>query len=67
MVHFIKKKKSLKPNILRPLIMLCIKILYYLAAESIVFLQRLEREFNAKVIMGKPKVSFRETLLEPYQ
>lgn len=31
-----------------------------------IYSQRLEREFNAKVIMGKPKVSFRETLLEPY-
>lgn len=31
-----------------------------------VYAQRLEREFNAKVILGKPKVSFRESLLEPY-
>ncbi|XP_078048110.1 mitochondrial translation elongation factor G 1 [Augochlora pura] len=29
--------------------------------------QRLEREFNCPIILGKPKVSFRETLREPYE
>ncbi|XP_066588818.1 elongation factor G, mitochondrial isoform X2 [Prorops nasuta] len=30
-----------------------------------IYAQRLEREYNAPVILGKPKVSFRETLVEP--
>ncbi|XP_033341114.2 mitochondrial translation elongation factor G 1 [Megalopta genalis] len=29
--------------------------------------QRLEREYNCPIILGKPKVSFREILREPYQ
>jgi elongation factor G len=28
-------------------------------------LQRMEREYNCQVVMGKPKVSFRETLISP--
>ena len=27
--------------------------------------QRMEREYNCPVVMGQPKVAFRETLLEP--
>ena len=27
--------------------------------------QRLEREYNCPIVLGKPKVSFRETLTEP--
>lgn len=30
-----------------------------------IYAQRMEREYNCKVEMGKPRVSFRETLLEP--
>ncbi|XP_043288775.1 elongation factor G, mitochondrial [Venturia canescens] len=30
-----------------------------------IYAQRLEREYNCPVILGKPKVSFRETLTEP--
>ena len=30
-----------------------------------IYAQRMEREYNAKIIMGKPKVAFRETLIEP--
>ena len=30
-------------------------------------LQRLEREYFCKCILGKPKVAFRESLLEPMQ
>lgn len=30
-----------------------------------IYAQRLEREYNAKCVLGKPKVSFRETLLKP--
>ncbi|KAK3606993.1 hypothetical protein CHS0354_011862 [Potamilus streckersoni] len=30
-----------------------------------IYAQRLEREYGAKVILGKPKVSFRETLMQP--
>ncbi len=30
-----------------------------------IYAQRMEREYNCPVIMGKPKVSFRETLIEP--
>ncbi|XP_011875499.1 PREDICTED: elongation factor G, mitochondrial [Vollenhovia emeryi] len=30
-----------------------------------IYAQRLEREYNCPVILGKPKVSFRETLCEP--
>ncbi|KAK2576865.1 hypothetical protein KPH14_005494 [Odynerus spinipes] len=32
-----------------------------------IYAQRLEREYNSPVILGKPKVSFRETLQEPYK
>lgn len=30
-----------------------------------IYAQRLEREYNCPIILGKPKVSFRETLVEP--
>lgn len=30
-----------------------------------IYAQRMEREYNCLVNLGKPKVSFRETLLEP--
>jgi len=30
-----------------------------------VYAQRMEREYNCPVVMGKPKVSYRETILEP--
>ncbi|KAG5328617.1 EFGM factor, partial [Acromyrmex charruanus] len=30
-----------------------------------IYAQRLEREYNCPVVLGKPKVSFRETLTEP--
>jgi len=30
-----------------------------------IYAQRMEREYNCKVEMGKPKVAFKETLLEP--
>jgi elongation factor G len=30
-----------------------------------IYAQRMEREYNCPVVMGKPKVSFRETLLAP--
>ncbi|XP_063993776.1 elongation factor G, mitochondrial [Diachasmimorpha longicaudata] len=30
-----------------------------------IYAQRLEREYNCPVILGKPKVSFRETLIDP--
>lgn len=30
-----------------------------------IYAQRLEREYNTKCILGKPKVAFRESLLEP--
>jgi len=30
-------------------------------------LKRLEREYNCKCVLGKPKVAFRETLLETYE
>jgi len=30
-----------------------------------IYAQRLEREYNCPIILGKPKVSFRETLTEP--
>ncbi|XP_029647928.1 elongation factor G, mitochondrial [Octopus sinensis] len=30
-----------------------------------IYTQRLEREYNAKCVLGKPKVAFRETLLAP--
>ncbi|XP_003393216.1 elongation factor G, mitochondrial [Bombus terrestris] len=32
-----------------------------------IYSQRLEREFNCPVILGKPKVSFRETLRAPFE
>ncbi|CAK9831186.1 Elongation factor G, mitochondrial [Anthophora retusa] len=32
-----------------------------------IYSQRLEREFNCPIILGKPKVSFRETLREPVE
>lgn len=32
-----------------------------------IYAQRLEREYNCPVILGKPKVSFRETLRLPYE
>lgn len=32
-----------------------------------IYAQRLEREYNTPVILGKPKVAFRETLREPYE
>lgn len=32
-----------------------------------IYATRLEREYNCKCIMGKPKVAFRETLLEPFE
>jgi len=31
-----------------------------------IYATRLEREYNCKCILGKPKVAFRETLLEPF-
>jgi elongation factor G len=30
-------------------------------------LKRLEREYNCKCVLGKPKVAFRETLVEPFE
>ncbi|KAI3386427.1 hypothetical protein SNEBB_000934 [Seison nebaliae] len=32
-----------------------------------IYAQRLEREYGAKCVLGKPKVAFRETLIEPFQ
>ncbi|VEL27763.1 unnamed protein product [Protopolystoma xenopodis] len=32
-----------------------------------IYSQRLEREYNTPCTLGKPKVAFRETLLEPYK
>ncbi|XP_018008365.1 elongation factor G, mitochondrial-like [Hyalella azteca] len=32
-----------------------------------VYGQRMEREYNCPVVMGKPKVAFRETLTEPFE
>ncbi len=32
-----------------------------------IYATRLEREYNCKCVMGKPKVAFRETLLEPFE
>lgn len=29
-----------------------------------IYAQRLEREYNCPIVLGKPKVSFRETLIE---
>ncbi|KAF2359686.1 Translation elongation factor EFG/EF2, partial [Trinorchestia longiramus] len=31
-----------------------------------VYAQRMEREYNCQVLLGKPKVAFRETLAEPF-
>lgn len=30
-------------------------------------MQRMEREYNCPVNLGKPKVSFRETITKPYE
>ncbi|KAI4504310.1 hypothetical protein M0802_000781 [Mischocyttarus mexicanus] len=32
-----------------------------------IYAQRLEREYNCTVLLGKPKVAFRETLVAPYK
>lgn len=32
-----------------------------------IYATRLEREYNCKCVLGKPKVAFRETLLEPFE
>lgn len=32
-----------------------------------IYSQRMEREYNCPVVMGKPKVAFRETLVSPFQ
>ncbi|KAK6619038.1 hypothetical protein RUM44_003420 [Polyplax serrata] len=32
-----------------------------------IYCQRMEREYNCKVILGKPKVAFRQTLSSPYE
>lgn len=32
-----------------------------------IYAQRLEREYNCPIVLGKPKVSFREVLTEPYK
>lgn len=32
-----------------------------------IFFKRLHREYNCKCVLGKPKVAFRETILEPYE
>ncbi|KAK1136205.1 Elongation factor G-1, mitochondrial [Melipona bicolor] len=32
-----------------------------------IYSQRLEREYNCPIILGKPKVSFRETIREPFE
>jgi elongation factor G len=32
-----------------------------------IYATRLEREYNCKCVLGKPKVAFRETLLEPFK
>jgi len=32
-----------------------------------IYAQRLEKEYNAKCILGKPKVAFRETIIAPFE
>lgn len=32
-----------------------------------IYSQRLEREYNCPIILGKPKVSFRETIRESFE
>ncbi|KAL3318100.1 elongation factor EF-G [Cichlidogyrus casuarinus] len=32
-----------------------------------IYAQRLEKEYNAPCVLGKPKVAFRETIVEPFQ
>lgn len=32
-----------------------------------IYAQRMEREYGCPVIMGKPKVAFRESIIEPFE